>query len=184
LAVLVRRGKDDGHRLEGHNIDHRPSFWEGHVMGLWPRIGVTVLATATAAAAAAAWLGMEAAGAGQAAGLAVASIVATVAVTLGGAWASRAGDAGDLVGAGGVVVPGSLSGQVIGRAEGAVFGPHGNFAGATIITGAGVARQDVAPGQGGPGAGPGPGRLRRGWWWGRSRRGRLPSRGVLMCRRR
>lgn len=112
-------------------------------MGLWPRIGVTALVTA--ATAAGSWRGVEAAGAGQAAALAVASIVAATVVTLGAVWAARAREAGDTGPADGVMVSGSPSGQAIGRAEGPVFGPNSNFAGATIITGAGTVHQTTAP---------------------------------------
>jgi len=56
-------------------------------VGLWSRIGVT--AVVAAAAAVGSWQGIEAAGAGQAAAVAVATIAATSLVTLGGVWASR-----------------------------------------------------------------------------------------------
>jgi WD40 repeat protein len=62
-------------------------------MGLWPRLGL--VAAVTAMLAAGCWLGIEAVGDGQVTAIAVASITATAALTLGTVWASRARERDD-----------------------------------------------------------------------------------------
>lgn len=103
-------------------------------MGLWQRIAVT--AVVVAAVTAAGWKATEAVGEGQAAALGVAAIVATVAVTLGAVWVSRARGSDKSDGGSGAGVSRSPSGQAIGQAHGAVFGPRSNFRGATVTIGA------------------------------------------------
>jgi len=120
-------------------------------MGFWFRVVVT--AAATAAAGAAAWLGLEQAGAGQPDGATVAAIAASVVVTLGAVWASRAcGDTDPepdgrrnpaVVGVG-VPVSGSVSAQAVGAAHAPVFGSGSDFTNATILIG-GAERSSARP---------------------------------------
>jgi hypothetical protein len=104
-------------------------------LGFWPRIVVTALATA--AVFAGGWQGVEDAGAGQAAAIAVASMAGLGVITLGAAWALRARGSDDADDAGGVsaVVSRSASGQAVGQAQGPVFGPGSDFSGATFTFG-------------------------------------------------
>ena len=79
------------------------------------------------------WAALDAAGVdpGLAGGAAVG--VATVVVTLGGVWASRARESTTPAGLErGTLVSGSPSGQAVGRADAPVFGPGSDFTGATL----------------------------------------------------
>ena len=95
-------------------------------MGLWARISVTALASL--AVGVACWLSLEMAGAGQTAAATVASVAATVVVTLGAVWVSRARDTKDPA----AISDAMVSASLLTHAHGPVFGPGSSFDGATI----------------------------------------------------
>lgn len=99
-------------------------------MGLWARLGVT--AVVSMGLGAALWAVLNAAGVDVAIASGAAAGLATVVVTLGAVWVSRARENRASAAGGSVLVSRSSAGQVVGDAHGPVFGPGTDFTGATV----------------------------------------------------
>ena len=103
---------------------------KGVAVGLWARLGVT--AVVSLAAGAGLWAALNAAGVDPGVAGGAAAGLATVLVTLGAVWASRARESTATDVDGGVQVSRSPSGQAVGQAHAPVFGPGSDFTGATF----------------------------------------------------